>query len=95
MTAHVSESFDTPRGTFWPGLDGTARFSIAVVVFNLAVFRDAIDRSSAWIDDATWRRARGWALALGVAWLAHSLDNPTMNRIGRRTVAAVLADPGA
>ena len=38
-----------------------------------------------------WRRARGWALALGVVFLAHSADNPQIRGIGQRTVAAVLA----
>jgi hypothetical protein len=38
-----------------------------------------------------WRRARGWALALGVVFLAHSSDTPQIRGIGRRTVAAVLA----
>lgn len=42
-------------------------------------------------DAALWRRARGWALALGVVFLAHSADNPQIRAIGRRTVAAVLA----
>lgn len=42
------------------------------------------------VDDATWRRARAWALALGVAFLAGSDDNATMEAIGRRTLAAAL-----
>lgn len=42
-------------------------------------------------DDETWRRARGWALSLGTAYLAHSADNPTMGRIGERTMQRVLA----
>jgi aminoglycoside phosphotransferase (APT) family kinase protein len=43
------------------------------------------------VDDDTWARARGWALALALAYLAHSADNPTMARIGRETLTAVLA----
>jgi aminoglycoside phosphotransferase (APT) family kinase protein len=43
--------------------------------------------------EALWRRARGWALHLALAYLAHSADNPQLHRIGRRTLAAVLA-PG-
>jgi hypothetical protein len=39
----------------------------------------------------TWARARGWALSLALAFLAHSADNPMMAGIGRRTLAAVLA----
>jgi aminoglycoside phosphotransferase (APT) family kinase protein len=42
------------------------------------------------VDDDTWARARGWALALAVAILAGSGDNPVMNGIARRTLEAVL-----
>lgn len=56
-------------------------------------FRATVDRTSRAIDDRVWQRARGWALSLGVAYLANSLDNPVMGSIGRRTIAAVLADP--
>jgi aminoglycoside phosphotransferase (APT) family kinase protein len=38
-----------------------------------------------------WRRARGWAIALGVVFMAHSADNPQISGIGARAVAAVLA----
>jgi aminoglycoside phosphotransferase (APT) family kinase protein len=41
--------------------------------------------------DDTWARARGWALALALAMLANSADNPGMAGIGQRTLAAVLA----
>lgn len=41
----------------------------------------------------TRRRARGWALVFALAFLAFSADNPAMERIGRRTLAAVLAEP--
>lgn len=50
-------------------------------------------REATGADDATWRRARGWALCMGVAMLATSQDNPPYRRLGRRTVSAVLADP--
>ena len=46
------------------------------------------------VDDDTWRRARGWALAHAVACLASSADNPVIAAMGRRGLAAVLADPG-
>lgn len=42
------------------------------------------------VDDDTWMRARGWALALGLAYLVGSADNPMMHRIGLSTVAAAL-----
>ena len=57
-----------------------------------AQFRAAIDRTMQWGDDGLWRRARGWAVSLGVAYLVNSLDNPLTADIGRRTVAAALAD---
>jgi aminoglycoside phosphotransferase (APT) family kinase protein len=44
------------------------------------------------VDDGSWRRARGWALALAIVFLAHSADNPQIHRVGRRTLAAVLSD---
>jgi len=55
-------------------------------------FRMILDARSPWMDEATWTRARGWALALGVAYLAHSLDNPIMSTSGERTIAAVLTE---
>jgi hypothetical protein len=42
------------------------------------------------VDDATWRRARAWAMALAVAFIAGSDDNPELAAIGRRTLAAAL-----
>jgi hypothetical protein len=42
-------------------------------------------------DRARWRRARGWALALAIVFLAHSAGNPELLGIGRRALAAVLA----
>ena len=42
-------------------------------------------------DDHRWTRARGWALALSTAFLAHSADNPQLAEIGHRTLSAVLA----
>jgi aminoglycoside phosphotransferase (APT) family kinase protein len=41
--------------------------------------------------DDTWARARGWALALALVFLAHSADNPQLAAIGQRTLNAVLA----
>jgi len=37
-------------------------------------------------------RARGWALALGLAYLTHSRDDDAMAALGRRTVNAALDD---
>ena len=42
------------------------------------------------IDDDTWMRARGWALALGLAYLASSRDDELMGALGRATIEAAL-----
>lgn len=41
--------------------------------------------------DEIWVRARGWALVLSLAILAHSADNPQMAEISHHTITAVLA----
>jgi aminoglycoside phosphotransferase (APT) family kinase protein len=45
-------------------------------------------------DGSLWARASGWALALSVAFLAHSADNPEIFAIGCRTLSAVLGGAG-
>jgi aminoglycoside phosphotransferase (APT) family kinase protein len=40
--------------------------------------------------DGTWARARGWAVNLGVVFLAWSADNPRLHAVGERTLAAAL-----
>jgi aminoglycoside phosphotransferase (APT) family kinase protein len=50
-------------------------------------------RDAAGVDDATWARARGWALALGLAYLASPLSAPAFTRLGFATIDAVLAEP--
>jgi aminoglycoside phosphotransferase (APT) family kinase protein len=40
--------------------------------------------------DDMWARARGWALALSLVFLAHSADNPLLAEVGRRAMTAVL-----
>jgi aminoglycoside phosphotransferase (APT) family kinase protein len=44
------------------------------------------------IDDHTLMRARGWALALGLAYLANSRDDQTMGALGRATIDNALSD---
>src|SRR6185295_16349654 len=59
------------------------------------VFRAALGSGDGGpVDDATWRRGRGWALTIAVALLAHSADNPAHGRLGASTIEAVLADRG-
>jgi aminoglycoside phosphotransferase (APT) family kinase protein len=53
-------------------------------------------RFSAWAGpdvDALKMRARGWALALGLVYLAHSADDAAMAALGQRTVHAALVEP--
>jgi aminoglycoside phosphotransferase (APT) family kinase protein len=55
-------------------------------------FQDAYRTANGYAaSDGSWARARGWALALSLAILAHSADNPLMAEIGHRTMDAVLA----
>lgn len=44
-------------------------------------------------DEALWHRARGWALALGAAAAAGSIDDPQIHTMGLRTLQNVLAQP--
>jgi aminoglycoside phosphotransferase (APT) family kinase protein len=54
-------------------------------------FRDAYHTAGGPADgDGIWARARGWALALALACLANSADNPLIAAMGRRTMDAVL-----
>jgi len=56
------------------------------------VFRASTCGPTGWLDDNTWRRARGWALALGLVFLANSRDAPVMSAVGRVTIDSVLGD---
>ena len=47
-------------------------------------------RAAAGASDSSWARATGWAVALGLVYLAHSADNPQLAAVGRRTLSAVL-----
>jgi aminoglycoside phosphotransferase (APT) family kinase protein len=50
------------------------------------VFREAAGA----LDAATWVRSRAWAIALSLAYLVGSADNPMMHTIGMRTLDAAL-----
>jgi aminoglycoside phosphotransferase (APT) family kinase protein len=43
-------------------------------------------------DDATWARARGWAILLGTALVCFSADNPSHLAIGLHALEQVLLD---
>jgi aminoglycoside phosphotransferase (APT) family kinase protein len=81
------------RGSITAG-DPAADLSVAWMLLpadRRGAFRDAYRAASGHADgDDLWARARGWALALSLAFLAHSADNPLIAAIGRRTIGAVL-----
>ena len=55
-------------------------------------FRNAYRAAGGCAADAgIWARARGWALALSLVFLAHSADSPHLEGIGQQTMRAVLA----
>jgi aminoglycoside phosphotransferase (APT) family kinase protein len=43
-------------------------------------------------DEEVWRRARGWALALGVAYLAHAADDDPLAELARKTLESALSN---
>ena len=49
-------------------------------------------RDAAEVDAATWERGRGWALALGLAYLSGTASTADFLRLGGATIDAVLAD---
>jgi GrpB-like predicted nucleotidyltransferase (UPF0157 family)/aminoglycoside phosphotransferase (APT) family kinase protein len=53
-------------------------------------FRAAVRPASNPVDDDTWLRARGWALALGIAYRASSRDDDWLAELGKTTIAAAL-----
>ena len=57
-----------------------------------SIFRTAVTESSEWVDRHMWIRARGWALAFGLAFLASSRGNGLMSVMGRTAIEAVLGD---
>lgn len=67
----------TDLATAWLTFDARGR----------AAFRAALD-----YDDATWTRARGWAISFGTAFVVISADNPDMVRIGTHALEQVLLD---
>lgn len=72
----------TDLSVLWMLLPGSARSSL------LASARSQSNP----IDDDTRTRARGWALALGLAYLANSLDDDAMGALGQATIDAALND---
>ena len=74
--------------------DPATDLSVAWMLFPLptrAGFRDAARSPLNPVDADTWLRARGWALALGLAYMRIGEDDPSMSALGQRTVATALA----
>ncbi|GAA5615620.1 hypothetical protein Spla01_06835 [Streptomyces platensis] len=69
--------------------DPATDLSVAWMLFT-AEQRVALREAYGRADDATWGRARGWALALSLVFLTYSADNPLMRGIGERAFRAVL-----
>lgn len=72
--------------------DPATDLSLAWMMFDPTgrqVFRSA----AGGCDDDTWARARGNALAHGLACLSSSSDDPVIAALGRRTLDLVLDDP--
>ena len=72
--------------------DPAADLAVAWMLFPPEL-RSAFRAAAGGCDEATWRRARGWALSHAIGCLANSADNPRIRSVGARTLAAVLADP--
>ena len=53
-------------------------------------FREAAGNAFNPVDDHTWMRVRGWALTLGLAYLAYSQDDEAMGALGKATISAAL-----
>ncbi len=56
-----------------------------------ALFTAAGRSRSNLADEHVWQRARGWALAMGVAVLAHGGEDDPLAPLARRTIASALA----
>ncbi len=73
--------------------DPASDLAVAWMLFDQndrAAFRDALELHGHGVGVHTWNRARAWALNLGIAFAAHSADNPTMRRLATATLHRVL-----
>ncbi|MEV4139816.1 aminoglycoside phosphotransferase family protein [Dactylosporangium sp. NPDC049742] len=77
----------TDLAAAWMVFDAAGRAVFRETYATLAPLEDATD-------DATWRRARGWALSIGSAIAASSADNPAMAAIGAHALDQVLLPDG-
>lgn len=73
------------------GGDPATDLAVAWMLFPETA-RAAFRAAAGDIDTDTWRRARGWAIALALAYLAGSPDERRLASVARRTLAAALDD---
>lgn len=71
--------------------DPAGDLSVAWMLFD-AEDREVFRAEAGSQDNDTWARARGWAITLGIAYIASSADNPMMAAIGHRTLQRVLSE---
>jgi aminoglycoside phosphotransferase (APT) family kinase protein len=74
-----------------PATDLSVSWMLLPASARAGFFASARGRSAP-IDDDTRTRARGWALALGLAYLATCPDDEAMGALGRATIDAALND---
>jgi aminoglycoside phosphotransferase (APT) family kinase protein len=70
--------------------DPATDLSIAWMLFDGSARREL--RATVGADEDLWQRARGWALALGVAYVASSANDPVLSGEGHALIAAALSD---
>jgi aminoglycoside phosphotransferase (APT) family kinase protein len=94
------------HGDLHPGnvLVNAGRVSAVIDFGDLAAGDPATDWATAWmlpgprdvmtrcLDADTRLRARGWALCLGLAYLANAADDDAMKRLGLATIAQAIED---
>jgi aminoglycoside phosphotransferase (APT) family kinase protein len=73
--------------------DPATDLSVAWALLPEAARAQLRERLGASYDDATWLRARGWALSLGLAAIAGAHANGVTRAMGVRTLRNVLAGP--
>lgn len=70
--------------------DPATDLAVAWMMFP-AEARPAFRAAAGGHDDATWTRARAWALSLALAYLVRSADSPLLARLGGDVLRAALA----
>jgi aminoglycoside phosphotransferase (APT) family kinase protein len=71
--------------------DPATDLSVAWLLFDDADHRALLVEAYGGRDDDLAARAEGWALALGVAYVANGADHPVLSELGHRAIARVMA----